>query len=139
MPARSTSVRTALIERAAHEDDGGVRGRVSDECLEPILFGIRRLAFALWNQQPLRVEDDDDAARRHHGKRRSRIEQIVRLDVVSKQAVHAEGAQSFVHHLGELGCDGRLLAVVVADQQVERTGLAARDLFAKRYAVQGGH
>jgi hypothetical protein len=92
-----------------------MRGRVLDERLEALLLGVGGLPFALRNQEPFGVEDDHDAPRRHHRQRRRRVDEIIRLDFAAEQPIHAEGAQAFVDHLGELRGDRGLLAVVVAD------------------------
>ena len=45
--------------------------------------------------------------------------QIANLDLPAVEPVHVEGANSFVHHVGELAGDGGLLRVVFTDQRVE--------------------
>ena len=54
------------------------------------------------------------------------------LGLAAVEAIDVEGAQALVDHLGELRRDGGLLDIVVADEHVERLGLAGGDLLAQR-------
>jgi hypothetical protein len=106
-----------------------VRRWVLDERFETLLLRIRRFPFALGNEQALGIEDDDDTPRRHHRQRGRGINQILRFDLGTEQAVDAEGTKPFVHHLGEFGRDRRLLAVVISEEHIQRTGVPRGDLF----------
>ena len=105
-----------------------MRRRGFDERLELLLLGVGRLPFLLRNQQPLCVMDDHYAAGCHHRQGRGGVKEIVCPDLGAVEAIDVEGTQPFVHHLLERRRDRRLLRVVRAQEDVERSCVARCEL-----------
>ena len=122
----------ALIKRRGDQHDRRLRVRLLEEQFQRVERPRRRLAFALRHQQRVGLKDDHDATRRHHGQRVSRRherrhdgdEAVAGRHVAGMNPLDVEGAQPFVDERLELVAERRLLDVVFALKQIERTDRA---------------